>query len=76
MLPSPGDGLGLRVLLPRNMLGSGIGAGVPDGGGIVPIFGSEEGPMGLGKLGIGIGAGTIPEGVGWNAGAIPAGVVG
>ena len=42
-------------LLPRKMLGSGIGVGLTGLGIVASTFDSEGGSMGLGKLGIGIG---------------------
>ena len=57
------------ILLPRNTLGSGIGAGPTDLGGVDSIFGSAEGIIGLGKPGRGIGAGATPAGAGRAVGA-------
>jgi hypothetical protein len=70
-------------LLPRKMLGSGSGVGLTGLGVVASTFGSAEGIMGLGKLGVGIGRGATAEGVGRGAGVgtgrgliIPAGLDG
>lgn len=68
-------------LLPRKMLGSGIGVGLTGLGIVASTFDSEGGSMGLGKLGIGLGAAAegVDRGAGVGTGRgliIPAGLDG